>query len=64
MRSPPMPSVIDTETTIDATQRALFGSYRFLCLNDPDYPPEEAAAKRVYLRRRSAEARSRGVRDP
>jgi hypothetical protein len=41
-RSSALPShaiVIDTETTTDTTQRLLFGSYRILCLDDPDYPP-------------------------
>jgi hypothetical protein len=31
--------VIDTETTIDATQALNFGSYRFIALNDGKHPP-------------------------
>ena len=56
--------VIDTETTIDATQRQLFGSYRILCLNDPDYARGSCREEGSDLRRRSAEARPAGVRHP
>ncbi len=40
--------VIDTETTIDATQALLFGSYRRLVLNDPGHPPGSCIEEGVF----------------
>ena len=40
--------VIDTETTVDATQALNFGSYRFIALNDGKHPPGSCLEEGIF----------------
>jgi hypothetical protein len=50
--------VIDTETTTDATQALLFGSYRFISLDDAKHPPGSCLEEGIFY------ADDLPVRDP